>query len=329
MRGSAVVGLILVGACVAPFAEVVELPPQTTTTSVAVANPTTSSTVATTTTGPLPSTTTLPSPLALISPSGVPVPILRTEGRLHTVLTPCGNERPLARGTPLFQTDVVIDPGHGGEYDTGATARSGLPEKDVNLRVALALQELLTDRGIASILTRTADYPSRLFVRARLADAVEAKLMVSIHHNAPNGFRSETPGTEVFIQRDSAESARLGGLLYQYTMDAYDNLEGVDWTAAGDAGVMTVLNPEGDDAYGIIRMPETPTALIELGYMSNPTEARLFSTDAYPYVAAHALARAIEAYLGTAEQGSGFGPGRTFRPLPGISANRCVDPDLG
>ena len=313
--------------CAGPIADIGVISPGSTSTS---STTSTSITVVTSTSmqsAPSITTTTLPPALGLISPSGVPVAILETRGMLHTVLTPCGREAPLAHGTPIYASTVVIDPGHGGPVDTGSIARSGLPEKEVNLRVARAVEELLLDRGISVVLTRTEDYPTRLFVRSNLADTLQARLMVSIHHNAPNGFRSDEPGVEVFIQKGSEDSARLGGLLWERTTNAFANID-ITWSRAGDAGVMTVLNPRGDDAYGVIRMPDTPTALIELGYMSNPTEARLFSTSAYPYLAAHAIVAAIEDYLDTDLPGSGFSVGRVFTPLPGISSARCEDPDL-
>lgn len=174
----------------------------------------------TTTLGPkTTSTTRAPTPqegeqrpaLAWMTPAGIPVSILETEGRLHTVLTPCGNEAPLVLGTPLYQTTVVIDPGHGGPIDTGAWGPYGLREGELNLEVAQAVEILLGQRGIPAMLTRTGDYPTRLFVRSALADALQAELMVSIHHNSPSAFRSSEPGTEVFIQKDSQDSARLGG----------------------------------------------------------------------------------------------------------------------
>ena len=92
---------------------------------------------------------------------------------------------------------------------------------------------------------------------------------------------------------------------------------------------MTVLNTRGTDAYGIIRNPNTPTALIELGYISNPAEAELHLDPAYTVTAARALADAIEAYLTTDEQGSGFSEGRVFDPSPGVGRDVCVEPDLG
>lgn len=270
-----------------------------------------------------------PPTLGLVSPSGVLVAVideLDTSGFL--VLTPCGFEAELLEGEPLGVTQVVIDPGHGGPTDTGAVGANGLEEKVINLEVARLVVGSLSERGIEAVLTRTGDYTSPLFVRANLADALGADLMVSIHHNAPTPGPSEVPGIEIFIQRDSEHSARLGGLLWEQTRAALGTFD-VAWSAADDSGVMTVLNGRGDDAYGILRHPETTTALVELGYISNPPEAELFATPDYPPVAAAAVADAIEAFLTTEESGSGFAEGRIFNPRPGVSQDVCTDPDLG
>ena len=55
----------------------------------------------------------------------------------------------------------------------------------------------------------------------------------------------------------------------------------VEWHRAPDAGVMTVLNTDGEDAYGMVRLPDAPSALVELGYIANPAEAELYEDPAY------------------------------------------------
>jgi N-acetylmuramoyl-L-alanine amidase len=275
-------------------------------------------------------TTTDPGPvLGLMTATGVPVAlILETETR-YLVYSPCGRPVFVEDGEPIHRTPVVLDPGHGGDRDVGAQGRNGLPEKVANLRVAMATQEALSAKGIPSVLTRTADYATTLTSRARFADTLQAELMVSIHHNAPTPGPSAVPGVEIFVQHDSDASRRLGGVLWVHSMAALSRFD-VAWTAADDAGVMPVLNQRGTDAYGIIRLPVTPTALIEMGYMSNPVEAELFATDEYLEVASQALADAIEAYLTTDQPGSGFNDeGRVFRPNPGLTMAECVDPSLG
>lgn len=263
-----------------------------------------------------------------MTPTGIPVAVIGTTESGFLVMTPCGFETEVDDGEPIGPTTVILDPGHGGPVDTGAIGQNGVPEKQVNLDVAEEVAGFLAERGIDVVLTRTDDYASPLFVRANLADTLEAALMVSIHHNAPTPGPSDLPGTEIFIQKDSPESARLGGLLWEHSRPALDTFD-IPWTAAPDAGVMTVLNSRGNDAYGIIRHPDTPTALIELGYMSNPPEAELFAMPVYHRVAGLALAEAIEAYLETDDTGSGHVEGRVFNPRPGVGQDVCTDPDLG
>lgn len=276
--------------------------------------------------------TTVPNPadpVALITRAGVPVAVTRVLDPGYWVLTPCGRDQFVTGGVPLQGATVVLDPGHGGRVDTGAVGDNGLAEKTVNLRVARLAAGLLEEEGIDVVLTRTDDYASPLYVRANLADALGAELMVSIHHNAPTPGRSDEPGTEVFIQDGSGASSRLGGLLWETTRDAL-GLFDIEWAAAEDAGVMTVINSRGADAYGILRHPETPTALVELGYMSNPPEARLFATALYARVAGRAVAEAVSEYMSSeTNSGSGFVEGREFNPRPGIGQDVCEDPDLG
>lgn len=300
-----------------------------TTTSLPATSTPTASTTTTTTTTLAPSTTTLPPPtLGLITTTGVPVAVIDETTAGYLVLTPCGFEVEVERGVPVGPTSVVLDPGHGGPVDTGAVGTNGLAEKEVNLQVARETAAVLSTRGIDSVLTRTADYTIPLFVRANLADTLRADLMVSVHHNAPTPGPSEMPGIEIFIQNGSDDSARLGGLLWEHTRAALGVFD-IAWSAAPDAGVMTVLNSRGDDAYGIIRHPQTTTALLELGYISNPPEAELFAQPGYVRAAAISIADAIEEYLMSDNQGSGFVEGRVFNPRPGVSQDVCTDPDLG
>ena len=249
------------------------------------------------------------------------------DGTSFSVLTPCGETATLRDGSPIHDVDVVIDPGHGGPIDTGAVAPTGLAEKDLNLDVSFAVSELLTARGLSVLLTRTGDYPIPIVVRAEYADRVGARALVSIHHNAPVAPASDIPGIEIFVQSESSESRRLGGLLYESTMEAFGRFD-VDWDRAPDAGVMTVLNPEGLDAYGMIRRPETVSALIELGYLANRAEAELYQRPEYVPTAARAVADAVLAFLQTNQPGSGFVKGRVFRPGRGVGRDQCIEPDL-
>lgn len=292
--------------------------PASTTTS-----PTTTSTTVPTTTA----TTQTGTPVGWVAPSGVTLAVTAVRGGVVEVLTPCGHPAEIDEGTPIYEVDVVIDAGHGGD-DTGAIASSGLMEKTVNMEVSQALHEELTLRGVDAVLTRTGDYVLPIRTRARYADLMGAEALVSIHHNAPQAPASEIPGVEIFVQQASMESQRLGGLLYEATMTALAEFA-VDWVRAPDAGVMIVVNGDGEDAYGMVRRPETPSALVELGYIANPAEAALYAMPEYAPTAATAMADALESFLGSDETGAALVEGRVFNPRPGVGQDECVEPDLG
>lgn len=243
------------------------------------------------------------------------------------MLTPCGDAVTLTDGSPIYEVDAVIDPGHGGPVDTGAVGSNGLQEKEINLKVSLAAQAILEERGIATAVTRSGDYPIPIRTRVEYAELMGAEVLVSIHHNAPAAPSSEIPGVEIFVQNDSIESQRLGGLLYDQTVAALSRFE-VEWDRSPDAGVMSVLNPDGVDAYGMVRLPEIPSALLELGYIANPDEAVLFRTPDYVPAAASAVADAVETFLNSDETGAGLVEGRIFRPNRGVGRDQCVEVDL-
>ena len=100
-----------------------------------------------------------------------------------------------ARAEGGFDT-VVIDPGHGGE-DSGARGPGGTLEKDLVLRVARALGERLTARGLRVVQTRTRDVFVPLEQRTAIANDARGDLFVSIHANAAEDATSR--GTETYF----------------------------------------------------------------------------------------------------------------------------------
>jgi N-acetylmuramoyl-L-alanine amidase len=328
MRSLSAVLLVVLSACTLT----VELGPETTfsaedpstTTSPSETTTTLVVTTTTTTTGTV-TTVEETEARALVTPTGVVVTVLEETAEGFLVRTPCDNEAVVSTGTRIGTVSVVIDPGHGGEIDTGAVGPNGLFERDLNLVVSQAVEAKLIVRGVSVLLTRTANYATTLGTRAALADAVGAELLLSVHHNAPTPGPSDRPGTEIFIQHDSADSRRLGGLVWRYVVQELSQFD-IQWSAASDAGVLSVLSTRGEDAYGINRNPETVSVLAEIGYISNRSEAELFATNVYVEAAAEALADAVEAYLFTEEPGSGFiEEPRVFNPQPGLGSGSCVE----
>src|SRR5512135_162110 len=106
----------------------------------------------------------------------------------------------MAGGRPLDGRLIVVDPGH---PPGGATGPTGLREPDANLAVALRLRGLLEGAGARVVLTRASDMPVELGARVKLADSLDADLLVSIHNNAlPDGLNPFTNnGTSVYYNQ--------------------------------------------------------------------------------------------------------------------------------
>ena len=271
-----------------------------------------------------------PVPIALLTSTGVPVAVLERAAGGHLVRTPCGNTAEVAGGTPIGPVRVVLDPGHGGPANPGTVGPNGLVERDLNLTLAEATVAELAARDISATMTRTGDYGVSAAVRVAFADALGAEALVSIHHNGPTWQPMEEPGTEVYQQSKSDDSARLAGVLYEEITAALRTFEGVEWTGLADAGVKRIVWPNSGDVLGMIRLPLTTAVLIEFGYLTNASEAELFATDEYIAAASRATAAGIEAYLATDRPGTGFiAEPRIYGFPPGdLSRLRCAEVPL-
>jgi len=184
-RAAAAVLVLVLAACAAED----EAAPGTTTTTTKA--PSTTAEVAPTTTAPplpaLPAAVPAPDPRALVTPTGVIVPVVGGVAGGLRVRTPCGAEAVVAGGTPLFGATVVLDPGHGGS-EPGVVGEGLLREAEVNLAVARRTAERLTEAGATVVLTRTTDLRMTLDTRALLATRLGARALVSVHHNGdPDG----------------------------------------------------------------------------------------------------------------------------------------------
>ena len=283
----------------------------------------------TTTTVVLPSTTLPPAgPGALVTPTGVVVPVVSRDGDRWTVLTPCSRQATLTGGRHVPRVAVVLDAGHGGS-DPGAVSPGGLRETTVNLAVTEYTRDALEAAGVSVLMTRTGEYDLNLDVRAQIAIAVGAQAFVSIHHNAEPDGPWPGPGSEIYYQIASPDSKRLSGLIYEEvvkTLSQYD----VAWVADFDAGVKYRPGSRGD-YYAVLRQPGSiVSSLVEAAFITNPPEAALLARPEVQRAEGEAIALGILRYLRTNDPGSGF-----TEPYPrespagsGGGASGCVDPPL-
>lgn len=263
------------------------------------------------------------------SPRGVALPVLGEREGAWVVSTPCEREAVLERATPVMSAAVVIDAGHGG-YDPGAVGPNGLTEAALNLSVARFAAEALERKGYTVVLTRASDHGMTLANRARLAVDLNAQVSVSVHHNAGAVTTNSEPGTEAYYQVGSEASMRLGGLIYEETVEALSRYP-LTWVDIPGTAVTWRTRSNGDDYFAMVRLPKpVPTVLAELAYISSDAEAALLADPDVQRAEGEAVARAVDRFLGTDDPGTGYSPGRPMPPRPSSPAepDQCDDPDL-
>jgi N-acetylmuramoyl-L-alanine amidase len=219
---------------------------------------------------------------------------------------------------------IVIDPGHGG-VDLGAVTASGLIEKNLVFTFAQRLKERLESTGKYRVLmTRTDDSFISLPDRVRLAREAKAALFVSIHADILS-VSPEVRGATVYTGSEfatDAEAARLADKENRSDavagVDSRDDPEEVagilmDLTKretraftsqfakslVGDLGNVVKLNknPHRSAGFRVLKAPDVPSVLVELGYLSSAKDAGLLASDSWRDRTSDAMANAIERYL--------------------------------
>jgi N-acetylmuramoyl-L-alanine amidase len=266
---------------------------------------------------------------AVMTTSGVVLPILDTGTNSWTVYTPCTNQATVSfdDATEITDVDVVIDPGHGGS-ETG-TAGSGLVEKTLNLDIARRVKNRLENAGYKVLLTRYFDYRLPLKTRGAIAQAVHAEAFVSIHHNGGATNLAGHPGTMTLYQHDLPESKRLGKILFQ-TMYSKAKQYPTFWVSNGLTGASTLLTGSGTTYLGIHRYsPDIPSVITEWGYITNPYEATQLKTSTVKNAEADAITSGIVSWFETSNAGSGdIGSWVRTTSTGTGGTGGCVDPAL-
>jgi len=208
---------------------------------------------------------------------------------------------------------VVLDPGHGGE-DQGAKGPGSELEKDITMAVGRATAAHLQAAGVTARLTRDGDEAVSLTDRTALANRLQAAVFVSIHANA--SLARGAHGAETYYMRADASDPQAAQAAARENASAPpDTVQLILWDLAHVANlnnsarlartVQEKLNAlQGIKDRGIRQAPfvvltgaTMPSALVEVGFLSNAEEAaRLAAHDVQDQIAT-ALAEAIIDFL--------------------------------
>lgn len=224
-----------------------------------------------------------------------------------------------ADGKPV----VVIDPGHGG-VDPGAIGVSGIYEKYITLAVARELKAALEKNGRYKVfLTRDRDIFIRLRDRVAIGRQYNADLFISLH--ADSVANPQLKGLSVYTLSQNASDSEAQALADKE--NKADLIAGIDLShesadvanilidlaqretmnrSAGFAG--GVVDEVGRDqtllgnthrfaGFAVLKAPDVPSVLIEMGYLSNETEERNLRQPDYRAKLAKGISRAVDRFF--------------------------------
>ncbi|MCD6505985.1 N-acetylmuramoyl-L-alanine amidase [Candidatus Poribacteria bacterium] len=210
---------------------------------------------------------------------------------------------------------VVIDPGHGGK-DPGCVNRWGVMEKEINLKVALLLKEVIRKAGIYRVyLTREDDRKLSLSERAEIANRFPANrtLFISLHCNSsPNG-KGEGIETYVFDLEASDKFAEQVAAR-ENAEEKVDPLKFIlndlrhrscapynDLAARSVQSALVRILKAGDRKVRkaplkVLADVKMPAILVEMGFLSNRNEQRKLRSRSYQRLIAEAIYAGIKAF---------------------------------
>ena len=197
----------------------------------------------------------------------------------------------LAGITGLRGRKITIDPGHGGS-DSGAIGPTGVMEKSVTLRVAQELRRLLVAEGATVYMTRETDTE----VSPKGADASDIEELQA-RCDIPN-----QNGSDIFvsIHMDSfTNGAAKGTTGYYYSLGSKRSRELADKIRSG------VIDQLGTQSRGtqscnfyVVKHTDMPATLVEVAFISNPSEERLMNSEVGIKKAAQGIADGIADFFG-------------------------------
>ena len=190
-------------------------------------------------------------------------------------------------------TKVFLSAGHGGS-DPGAVA-NGLKEKDINLTIMLACNEVLLRHGVTTVLSRNKDENDPVSQEVKEANASKADLAVSFHTNAGGG-----DGSESLHYGPSAKGKRLAELCEKHTKAIGQNSRGV----------------KSRNDLRFLKGTNMVAVLCECAFIDNNTDVKIIDTVAEQRKFGIAYAKAILEYLGITYKSENK-PDKTSRVMAG------------
>ena len=222
------------------------------------------------------------------------------------------------------QPVIVLDPGHGG-MDPGTHSETGLVEKDLALSVARRLKEKLEQTGRYRVkLTRVSDVFIPLRDRVAIARAAHGDLFVSLH--ADSNERREIRGASVYTLSPGASDRETATLAEKENHAGIAlGLEPADANSMADSilsdlGQREIMNlsarfaeglvaalpgatalhaplPHRSADFAVLKAPDIPSVLIELGYLTNHDDEMAMTTEAWRSRVAVTIAATIDHYF--------------------------------
>lgn len=236
------------------------------------------------------------------------------------------------RNTPLPKVErddprpvVVIDPGHGG-IDNGTQSADGVAEKSIVLDFAVALRDRLTQQGkFRVVLTRDDDTFIPLNDRVKVAREQSAALFVSIHADALPRREGDAQGATIYTLSDKASDAEaqrladaenkadaIGGVnlteeptdvadilidLAQRETKTFSNRFAQQLMKDMKTATRMHKRPLKSAGFRVLKAPDVPSVLIELGYVSNKADLQHLMSEQWRSKTVGAVAQAIDSFL--------------------------------
>jgi N-acetylmuramoyl-L-alanine amidase len=255
---------------------------------------------------------------AIIAPPQAPPRMSDSSTDGNSGLVP--SRKPLRTEKPL----IIIDAGHGG-IDPGAVGSGGIAEKNVTLTMAKELKRQLEASGRYRVMmTRDRDTYLRLHQRVAYAREKDGDLFISLHADSIGkgsirgasvytlSENASDEQTEMLAQREnradliagvdlSAEDEVVVNILVDLTMrDTMNQSSFLANTVVGGMsanGIRTLENPHRSAGFAVLKAPDIPSILIEMGFMSNGADAQMLSSASFQQKFAKSIVRSLDQYF--------------------------------